>query len=558
MYNNERLHEMAQPIQQLTRTVAKLSLNQQEGAIPMHHHERNTEDRTIRIDVPEFGGLNHNPEEYLDWEAALERYFEFRETPEEQKYKLAKIKMNKLAAIWFEGLQKQRRENREGIHTWAKLKKHLRRKYVPSSYKQQLYVHRSTLRQGGKSVADYIQEWEKLAVLCDINKPEDMKIGKFIGGLREDLREKLEVMQHVTFDTVCNSALTYEKYSKKKSTYTQPFKPTSPKISTVSSNVGNVDIGTNIINKSTNTATPSRPRDRPTAPMKDIVCFKCHGHGHIKSECPNARAFTNMEWTEINNRDRRPRAMLVAKDGEEKVVLPPTPTDEPEGSYILTSLGTLQRTAPGAADSSESEEEIREQVYPEEGSYHLLIRRNFHATPKGKKSDQRESIFQTKCKVTDRVCDLIIDGGSETNCVSVQLVQDLKLHTQDHPTSYKLRRLDSKAEGFVKKQGLINFSIGSYHDEILCDVVNMNACHILLGRPWQHDRHSIHNGFTNIYTIKHKGKMKDLIPLHPCKIIATTISQNNTSCVHKKKRARKHLCICLQRKLMKTNNSPQL
>ena len=237
-----------------------------------------------------------------------------------------------------------------------------------------------------------------------------MKIGKFIGGLRDDLRERLEVMQHLSFDTTCNSALTYEKYSKKKSTYAQPVRPTSPKISTLSNNVGNIDLGTSIINKNTNTATPSRPRDKSNVPMKDIVCFKCHGHGHIKRECPNARAFTNMEWTEINERERRPRVMLVAKNGKEEVILPPTPENETEGSYILTNLGTLQRAEPGGSES-ESEEEVREQLYPEEGRYQLLIRRNFHATPKAKKSDQRESIFQTKCKIKERVCDLIIDGG---------------------------------------------------------------------------------------------------------------------------------------------------
>ena len=355
---------------------------------------------------------------------------------------------------------------------------------MPPSYRQQLFMQWSTLRQGSRSVADYIQEWEKLVVLCDINEPEEIRIGKFIGGLREDLREKLEVMQHLTFDIACNSARTYEKYSKKKGTYTQPFRPFSSKPNTISSNIGNVGIGTSTTSKSTSTIAPSRPKDRPNVPMKDIVCFKCHGHGYIKNECPNARAFTNIEWNEINNRERRPRAMLVARDGEEKVILPPTPTDEPEGSYVLTNLGTLQRTEPEDAEGSESEKDVREQLYPEEGRYHLLIRRNFHATPKGKKSDQRESIFQTKCRVKDRVCDLIIDGESETNCVSVQLVQDLKLNTKDHPNPYKLRWLDSKAEGFVKKQCLINFSIGSYHDEILCDVLNMNACHILFGRPW--------------------------------------------------------------------------
>ena len=148
-------------------------------------------------------------------------------------------------------------------------------------------------------------------------------------------------------------------------------------------------------------------------------------------------------------------------------------------------------------------------------------------------------------------------GGSETNCVSMQLVQDLKLHTQDYPNPYKLRWLDSKAEGFVKKQCLINFSIGSYHDKVLCDVLSMNACHILLGRPWQHDRHSIHNGFTNIYTIKHNGKMKDLIPLHPCKIIATTTTQNNTSCVHNKRKGKKTPVHLFTKKTHENQNQQQ-
>ena len=160
----------------------------------------------------------------------------------------------------------------------------------------------------------------------------------------------------------------------------------------------------------------------------------------------------------------------------------------------------------------------------------MLIRRNFHATPKGKQTDQRESVFQTKCRVKDRICNLIIDGGSETNCVSNQLVQDLQLSTIDYPNPYKLRWLDNKAEGFEKKQCLVSLSIGSYSDEILCDVVDMNICHLLLVRPWQYAKHSIHNGFANVYTIEHNGKLKDLIPLPPSKTINTPTKQNKASC----------------------------
>ena len=109
---------------------------------------------------------------------------------------------------------------------------------VPLTYKQQLHIQWSTLRQGNRPVVDYIQEWEKLAVMCDIPEPEEIKIGRFIGGLREDLREKLEVMPNLTLDLACNSAITYKKYARRRNTYTQPSRPAPYKPSS-SNNMGN-------------------------------------------------------------------------------------------------------------------------------------------------------------------------------------------------------------------------------------------------------------------------------------------------------------------------------
>ena len=43
------------------------------------------------------------------------------------------------------------------------------------------YVNWGNLRQGSKTVSEYIQERERLVVLCDINEPEEMKIGRFLG-----------------------------------------------------------------------------------------------------------------------------------------------------------------------------------------------------------------------------------------------------------------------------------------------------------------------------------------------------------------------------------------
>lgn len=143
---------------------------------------------------------------------------------------------------------------------------------------------------------DYIQEWERLSVLCDVNEPDEMRVGKFIGGLREDLREKLEVMQHLTFETACSSALTYEKYSKKKSTYIQNLRPIPSKFNTPSTHSSTSHANENTPGRPLGTAASNKPKDRPNVPIKDVMCFKCHGHVHYRNECPNIRAFTSHEW----------------------------------------------------------------------------------------------------------------------------------------------------------------------------------------------------------------------------------------------------------------------
>ena len=40
----------------------------------------------------------------------------------------------------------------------------------------------------------------------------------------------------------------------------------------------------------------------------------------------------------------------------------------------------------------------------------------------------------------------------------------------------------------------------------------MDACHILLGRPWQFDRDAVHEGKRNVYSFEMKGKRHSLRP----------------------------------------------
>ena len=57
----------------------------------------------------------------------------------------------------------------------------------------------------------------------------------------------------------------------------------------------------------------------------------------------------------------------------------------------------------------------------------------------------------------------------------------------------------------VSGQCKVKFKIGGYRDEVLCDVIPMDVCHVLLRRPWQYDRNVIHDGRKNTYTLEKNG-----------------------------------------------------
>ena len=128
---------------------------------------------------------------------------------------------------------------------------------------------------------------------------------------------------------------------------------------------------------------------------------------------------------------------------------------------------------------------------------------------------QRENIFHTRCHVKDKVCILIIDGGSFTNVASKTLVEKLNLSTTKHSQPYKLQWLNDSGEVRVTKQVVVPFRIGKYENKVLCDVVPMQVEHILLGRPWQFDRHVQYDGFTNKYSFMFNQRKITLIPMTP-------------------------------------------
>jgi hypothetical protein len=126
---------------------------------------------------------------------------------------------------------------------------------------------------------------------------------------------------------------------------------------------------------------------------------------------------------------------------------------------------------------------------------------------------QRNSLFRTSCKTKDRVCKVIVENGSIDNLVSTEIVEKMELETIEHPSPYRVSWLQKGHQVNVTKQCLFEFKIGGYKDEILCDVIPMDVCHLLLGIPWQYDKNVVHDGRKNTYTLEKNGRTHMLLPI---------------------------------------------
>jgi len=99
------------------------------------------------------------------------------------------------------------------------------------------------------------------------------------------------------------------------------------------------------------------------------------------------------------------------------------------------------------------------------------------------------------------------------------MVKKLKLPAITHPHPYTIQWLNQGKGIQVNSRCLVSLSIGKhYSDEVWCDIIPMDACHILLGRPWLFDRKVLHDGCLNTYSFSKDGKKITLAPLSPSQL----------------------------------------
>ena len=108
------------------------------------------------------------------------------------------------------------REGKSKIRTWEKMKKELRKKFLPEGYLQEAFLHLHDFAQRDQTVADYTEEFDHLMLKCGIVEPEEQTIARYLRGLRREIHDMVTLQPFITYHDVFKLATKVEKQLKEK------------------------------------------------------------------------------------------------------------------------------------------------------------------------------------------------------------------------------------------------------------------------------------------------------------------------------------------------------
>jgi RNase H-like domain found in reverse transcriptase/Integrase zinc binding domain/Retrotransposon gag protein/Retroviral aspartyl protease/Reverse transcriptase (RNA-dependent DNA polymerase)/Chromo (CHRromatin Organisation MOdifier) domain/Zinc knuckle len=193
---------------------------------------------------------------------------------------------------WFDNLEKGK-----GAYKWEAFDRDIRAKFIPIEYSQMMLERYMKIRQGGRSLAEYLLERERLETSLGRLLNTQLKEMSFRRGLNEYMRDRMVSYRGMPFEEYKRKAEMVDQDARERkvghykpdtssSKSNKPSDKPSANAKTSSSDSKKSD------SKSANTTVEGKPgkkRDKPSHEdaRKQGLCFYCGKKGHLSKECPD-------------------------------------------------------------------------------------------------------------------------------------------------------------------------------------------------------------------------------------------------------------------------------
>ncbi|GKA72945.1 putative receptor protein kinase ZmPK1 [Tanacetum coccineum] len=115
--------------------------------------------------------------------------------------KYVAYKLRGAASSWWDNLQTgRRRQRKQPIRTWRKMKRVMFARFLSVDYEQTLYSLYQNCHQSSQTVTEYAEEFMRLASRNQLSESDAQQVARFNNGLRYDIQAMVSLQTTWTID----------------------------------------------------------------------------------------------------------------------------------------------------------------------------------------------------------------------------------------------------------------------------------------------------------------------------------------------------------------------